>query len=74
MMPEASMMSPVGYLASQDSREGARHEEDERRRRVRHGTTQAGQGTNDYIYVYNDSCWFPSFEVLTPRTTRRSES
>ena len=23
---------------------------------------------------YNDSCWFPSFEVLTPRTTRRSES
>jgi hypothetical protein len=25
-------------------------------------------------YNYSDSCWFPSCEVLTPRTTRRSES
>jgi hypothetical protein len=45
LTPEASMMSPVGYLALQDSREGARHEEHERRRRVRHGNTQAGEGT-----------------------------
>lgn len=27
-----------------------------------------------YLEVGFDSCWFPSFEVLTPRTTRRSES
>ena len=25
-------------------------------------------------YNYNDSCWFPSCEVLTPCTTGRSES
>jgi hypothetical protein len=30
--------------------------------------------TNWHDYNYNDSCWFPSCEVLTPRTTRRSES
>jgi hypothetical protein len=45
LTPEASMMSPIGYLALQDSREGARHEEHERRRRVRHGNTQVGEGT-----------------------------
>jgi hypothetical protein len=28
----------------------------------------------DYSYNYNDSCWFPSGEILTPCTTRRSES
>ena len=30
--------------------------------------------TNWHDYNYSDSCWFPSCEVLTPRTTRGSES
>jgi hypothetical protein len=45
------------------------------RRRVHCGMEHtAGRTRHDYIYIYSDSCWFPSFEVLTPRTTRRSES
>ena len=30
--------------------------------------------TNWHDYNYSDSCWFPFCEVLTPRTTRGSES
>jgi hypothetical protein len=49
-----------------------------RRRRAREEATGywllAWAQRKRHDYNYNDSCWFPSCEVLTPCTTGRSES